>query len=486
MAVVVVFGIGYSLKGKTTATAEVVHLRTVTVAKISDLVNDATPLPLIGEVQSANEATIRSESSGPITHLYHKLGDYVSAGTIIAEIENSSQRAALLQAQGVLESAQAGVDKSGKLYGEAQRSALNTIRNVYTSNDDVVRTKLDVLFRNPTSDLPVFLLLTSNTGLVTKIQNTRVAMRAMLADESARSAQLSETTDIVAEIALATQDTQTLKQYVDDMALLLNAAIASNQYSQTTIDGFVAIASAQRGIVNGSVASLAGASQALVAAQTSGTVEGGASASDAAIKTAQGAHDAAAASLEKTIIRAPIAGTLNNMSLKLGDFVNAFQQVAVVSNNGTLEIIAHISPEDRAQLAVGNAVRIEHEYTGTIASIAPAIDPATRKIEVKINFNGTIAGLTNGQSVHLDLTRTPKKVAAKNAPLAIPISAVKIQADNSVVFSVDEKNHLVAHPVVTGALIGDKIEIRSTTTPATMEIVTDARGLKDGQEVTIQ
>lgn len=343
----VVGGLAYSFKAKTVAPVETVRLRTVSVAKISDLVNDATPLPLIGEVQSANEATIRSESAGPITHLYHKLGDYVGAGSIIAEIENSSQRAAFLQAQGVLESAQAGVDKSGKLFGQSKSSALNTIRTVYTSNDDVVRAKLDALFRNPTTNLPIFVMLASDSGLVNKVQNARIQIGDMLVKESARSQALTQDSDLQNEITLATNDTRVIKQYVDDIAALLNTAIPFGSYTQTVIDGFSATASADRSIVSGSIASLNGAAQSLIAAQTTGDSAGSASASDAAIKTAQGAHDAAAAALEKTIIRAPISGTLNNMSLKLGDFVSAFQQVAVVSNNGTLEIIAHLSARER-------------------------------------------------------------------------------------------------------------------------------------------
>ena len=185
---VIIGGAAYLIKGSgAPAPVEAARLRTVTVAKISDLENNTTPLPLIGEVKSLSEASIRSESGGSITHLYRKLGSYVAQGAIIAEIDNGSQRAALLQAEGVLESAQAGVDKSGKLFSEAKKSAFNTVRTVYSSNDDIVRSKLDVIFRNPTSNLPTFVLLASNSGLVNQVQNQRVQIGKILDAESART-----------------------------------------------------------------------------------------------------------------------------------------------------------------------------------------------------------------------------------------------------------------------------------------------------------
>src|ERR1043166_9181066 len=126
--VVVLVGGVYIVKNQgTEQTTEAPHLRSVQVANVSDMENDTTPLPLVGEVKSVNQAEIHAQSGGTITHLYKKLGSYVAAGEAIAEIENSSQRAALLQAQGALESAQAGVQKSGTLYGESKASALDTI-----------------------------------------------------------------------------------------------------------------------------------------------------------------------------------------------------------------------------------------------------------------------------------------------------------------------------------------------------------------------
>src|SRR6185369_2191920 len=149
VAVVIIGGVYFSKGNGSAQATDTPHLRTVQLASVIDLENDATPLPLIGEVQSANEAQIHSQTGGSITHLYHKLGDYVPAGGIIAEIDNSSERAAVLSAQGTLEAAQANVNKTGNLFDESKKSAADTIKTVYSSNDDLIRSKLDVMFTNP-------------------------------------------------------------------------------------------------------------------------------------------------------------------------------------------------------------------------------------------------------------------------------------------------------------------------------------------------
>lgn len=483
---VLVVGTTYVLQNTgASAVAETPNFRAVQVASVTDLQNDTTPLPLIGEVQSVNEADIRSQSGGSITRLNYKLGDYVSAGAAIAEINNASERAALLQAQGALESAEAGINKSGQLFGQSKISAVDTIKAAYSSNDDIIHSKLDTVFSNPSSVSPRFVLSVTDQSLLNKVQSDRLVLEGLLRNESIRSDMLTENSDLRAEIATAIKETRQIKAFADDVSALLNISISSQAYSDAAIASFIVTASAARTAVSGTLTALTTAQQALISSQNTGDTPDAASSAAGTLKQAQAAVNAAQANLDKTIVRAPISGTLNNLSIKLGDFVAAFQQVAIVSNNGALEIIAYITPQDRARIDSGAKVKIESEYDGWVSSIAPAVDPTTKKIEMKVGFNGTSAGLTNGESVHLEIARNTQKGATKAQALALPISAVKIGSETSVVFTVGEDNKLVAHEIQTGELIGDKIQVVSGVTEDMM-LVTDARGLKAGQEVVLR
>ena len=69
--------------------------------------------------------------------------------------------------------------------------------------------------------------------------------------------------------------------------------------------------------------------------------------------------------------------------------------------------------------------------------------------------------------------------------IIVPLSALKITPDGAAVFTVTVDGKLEAVPVIKGQLFGDNIEITSGISKDT-RIVTDARGLKNGQVVLIK
>ncbi|MDP2650312.1 MAG: hypothetical protein Q8P16_01985, partial [bacterium] len=66
----------------------------------------------------------------------------------------------------------------------------------------------------------------------------------------------------------------------------------------------------------------------------------------------------------------------------------------------------------------------------------------------------------------------------------IPIAALKLRGDEAFVFSVSDDNTLVLHPVTLGTVTNTSVEITGGLL-ATDEIVADARGLNEGDEVVI-
>jgi len=67
---------------------EVLVERLVLVSRVADLSASVVPIELLGTVTSRNEAIIRAEIGGQILAVHKKLGDYVPAGSVIAEFEN--------------------------------------------------------------------------------------------------------------------------------------------------------------------------------------------------------------------------------------------------------------------------------------------------------------------------------------------------------------------------------------------------------------
>ena len=175
---------------------------------------------------------------------------------------------------------------------------------------------------------------------------------------------------------------------------------------------------------------------------------------------------------------------MNFLPIRVGDYVTSFTHVATVARNNALEIVAYVSEDDRDLLAAGTEVTIEDATPGVVTSISPALDPVTKQIEVHIAVEGE-SELVNGQSVRIALPNAVAATLETEGPVLLPLSAVKLRADERIVFTVNEEGRLVAMPVEIGDVRGDRIEIR-TPLSAELRIVKDARGLSDGERVRVK
>ena len=509
IVLVIVIGIHFKNGGSGAPIEDVVPAdRGVTLASVGELSLNTSPLPLLGTVTSRSEANIKAESSGKLAAVYKKLGDYVSAGEVIAEFDNSGERAGVLSAQGAYDATKAG-QGSALLSGNtaaisagsanlsldsAKTSALNAVNSAYVSLDDAVRVKSDGAFRNPQTRDPQFIVNTNDSKLSIAIPQERIAIENILKAREAKNRTLTTGSDLIAELNAIESDAQTVKSYLDDLALAYSRAIPDASVSQGTIDGFKANNGLARSEISGALSAIGNARSSLngaiagsqVAANNlTQTNQGSTAAADANVKSALGALNAAQSRLDKTIIRSPISGTINSLAVDTGDFISPFGDIAVVSNNGALEVVAYATDEDAKVLKVSSKVTINDSTTGVITRIASALDPKTKKIEVRIGITGDGSGLINGQTVRISAARSVAIPGKKSAVLQIPLSALKITPTGSIVFTVSTTSTLVAHFVKEGTLLGNQIVILEGLTPD-MVIVTDARGLKDGASVTVK
>ena len=483
----------------------------VTLASVSSLSDQSGPLQVTGTVTSLSQASVLAQSSGEIVLLSHALGDHVSAGAVIAAFDTSSQRAAVLQAQGAYEGAQAALSNasgntaqnsnvtSSQASQNAQNTgsaALATLESTYTSLDDAVHTKADTLFTNPRSTNPILIGLTiPNNQLVVTLENERLALEPTLSNAQSITTNDSMA-DIDKNIAAMSADVQTVQTFLNNMVMMINQAVPNQVVPAGAIAGYQTAITAARSEVVASMTALAGAKSAYDAslagaATAANSATGGTSASIAAaqanVKSALGALNAAQANLEKAIVRSPISGTIVSLSVTQGDYVSAFSPVAVISNPGALEVDTYVTSDDAKTLAIGGKALIDGATNGTIVFIAPALDPMTGKIEVKIGITGSQSALTDGSTVTVALNRSTSTVTASGAvttaSITIPIAAAKITPTGPIVFTVSSST-LVAVPVVFGDITGSQVVIKSGITPET-DIVTDARGLSDGEVVIV-
>ena len=110
--IAVVIGALYYFFGGSAAAPTLNDNRAVTLIRVGD-VSKSAPLSLIGSVRATREANVAPDTSGTVAAIYRNLGDYVPAGTIIAELKNDTQRAGVAQARAGVQKIQSTVVVGG-------------------------------------------------------------------------------------------------------------------------------------------------------------------------------------------------------------------------------------------------------------------------------------------------------------------------------------------------------------------------------------
>ncbi len=487
LLIVLYFGLKDS---KTAEPVAVVTSPQVTVRTVAEMVDDRF-VTSVGAVEAVSEVRLQTESGGRVTSVNAKIGDTISAGTVLATLENASERAALLQAEGAYEAALAASAQSDVGTREAQIGLQNALAEVarvnsaaYGTAQDVLISTVDTFYSDPNGAYPGVRITTTVSSEY--LRNERTKLQSTLKDWSAyipsgqvdvalyshadfTKQQIVAILNLVDVFRTALNDTKNKDRYTESEEATLNANLTNARAD---------LVAAQNSIET-AISALRGAVEGVERAEISAT-GGNASAADAQIKQALGVYRAAQANYEKTIVRSSIGGVVNALYLKTGDYVSPSTPAGIVANSNGLEIRTSINQEDAVKLALGDSVTLDGEATGTISAIAGAIDPTTGKVAVTIFVN-------KGETVKYGTTvsvRFSLSTETTNSEIAIPLSAIKMTGSGPVVFSVDKDSKLVASSVTLGPVSGETVLITEGVT-LDSKIVVDARGLKAGEEVTV-
>lgn len=202
---------------------------------------------------------------------------------------------------------------------------------------------------------------------------------------------------------------------------------------------------------------------------------------EALVAQARASVALAAAQREKAIIRAPIAGTVTYVPIKIGDVVSSSNIAVSLANPSVLEVEVFVSESERRFLAVGNDAVVDDAVKAEIREIAPALDPVNSKIKVVVTLLEPAPTLTLGETVRVSLG----KVAPEETVLRVPLSAVKFSSTGTDMYRVNDQDMLEAVPVETGTVSANTVEI-STALQAEWRFAKDVRGLKPDQQVTVK
>lgn len=202
------------------------------------------------------------------------------------------------------------------------------------------------------------------------------------------------------------------------------------------------------------------------------------------LRLAESSHDLAKIAAERSVVRAPFAGVVSQLSLEQGEVVGPGSPVARLVELDRVELSMSVADRDVVGLHEGMAVSVRTDATsrtfaGTLMAISPAADLQTRSFLVKALVENPDRALLPGMIARVSL----QEILQENA-LVIPQDWLVTRMDGLGVF-VAEGEIARWRPVQPGRVVGDRVVIESGIAPGETVVITGHRSLMDGDRLLV-
>lgn len=141
--------------------------------------------------------------------------------------------------------------------------------------------------------------------------------------------------------------------------------------------------------------------------------------------------------LDDTLVRAPIAGSVSERALQRGDKASVDTRLFTIVDLTKLELEAPVPAAEVPHLAVGQEVRFtvegfgNKEFAGSIVRINPATQPGTRSILIYVEIPNPDQALKAGMFAKGSLT-----LETKRAEVLVPVTALRTDAAATYVYVI--------------------------------------------------
>jgi HlyD family secretion protein len=209
-------------------------------------------------------------------------------------------------------------------------------------------------------------------------------------------------------------------------------------------------------------------------------------AAEGQLTAAKGKTISAEAQLSYTKIVSPINGVVTDRPFFAGETAPSGSAILTVMDLSKVVARAFVSPQQAAQLHVGDAATIvpeseQTEIPAKVTVVSPALDPNSTTVQVWVEAPNPGGKLKSGSSVKLDIVSKTVKDA-----LVVPAEAILTGADGAttvMVIDKDGKAHQTA--ITTGIRNDNKVQILSGLEAGQQVVTSGAYGLPDGTKVTV-
>ncbi len=490
VVVLIAAGVGYwgwsSLHPKAAAVAA--QTTTASVADVQSTVSAS------GTVLSPGDVGVSPSVSEPITNIYVKVGQHVTAGTLMATLNSVTLLDSLNQAKAQLATEQITFNSDKQAISNAQLNVAQQI-SLNATNEATDQTNVSTAQQTLTNDQT-----TAQQNVAVYASNVATAKAALdaanlnfnnyegLYGPSGITVPFCESIDTInsncTQLISYNSAVNSAQTQYNNSLITQTQSLAKDQ--QTIIKDQAAIASAQttQSInIKKDAASLVSAQNAVVSAQNqfdlfkaqNGIDSDTPAATD--FQVAQSAIGVAENNYNQAFIKAPVTGDVASISAVVGQVaptttvstIGSVSGFIVLTNVAGLEVSAGFSESDAAKIKPGEEVSYSFtalpnaNATGKVISInlLPTTSQSATTYTVYFSIDGTVTGLKPGMTSTVQVLVNDAPNALSANPQAITTSGNATGATSTGIVNVVTmkagKQVLTPTPVVLG-LVGDSLD----------------------------
>jgi membrane fusion protein, multidrug efflux system len=201
---------------------------------------------------------------------------------------------------------------------------------------------------------------------------------------------------------------------------------------------------------------------------------------------AQARLDELKINLANTVIASPVSGFIGKRSLDQGAWVTPNSPFLSVVDISRVRLVANVVEKDLRRISQGMQADVSvdafpgEKFKGTIAHVAPVLDPATRTAQIEVEIPNPNFRLKPGMYAKVDFT-----VERKENTLVVPANAIVTVNGKQGVFLPDEGDVAKFREVRLGMSQPDRVEIAEGLAEGTQVVTTGAAALRDGDRIVL-
>lgn len=191
--------------------------------------------------------------------------------------------------------------------------------------------------------------------------------------------------------------------------------------------------------------------------------------------------------LEKTVVRAPIQGTVYQRKVDVGDWVDKGALLFSIVDNRVLDFTANVPATDLAQVREGQVLTFSVDglpgrvFNGTIKRINPMVNNSDRSGRIQAEVRNEDGALKGGVFARGDVL-----VGEYAGVLTLPKACLigwDMDKGTAKVFLVDAEATARSRPVTTGLVSDGMVEVRSGIDASDRVVLRGGFNIREGDKV---